>query len=323
MQISKDERTPGIIVPSVAAQEQLIREIYKAADLDPSQTGYVEAHGTGTPVGDPLEVQAIVYALSKQPRETPLYVGSVKSVVGHLEGGARLAGLIYAALTVESKIIPPVAGLETLNPRIIQRKDLKKIRLSKDLNWDLMIWLSRHVLHATAELSVCLNNAKKLLKDGGDLIVIENVKPELMCSPLGFGLLPGWWRSVEPYRRFNPLIDEEQLHEELKNAGFHTRLTIKDTDDKVYEMSAFVATRVPSSLSTKRLCSIIYSSVYNGQYELARLIAGKMSTTECTCALVDLNDVSPNHINAIGIVLLGYRGLDLSALSESEFKKLQ
>lgn len=122
---NQDGRTPGITVPSVDAQEQLIRSVYKSADLDPSQTGYVEAHGTGTQVGDPLEVQAIVSALGDQTRETPLYVGSVKSVIGHLEGGAGLAGLISAALAVESKTIPPVAGLKTLNPRIVQRDDLK------------------------------------------------------------------------------------------------------------------------------------------------------------------------------------------------------
>lgn len=125
---NQDGRTPGITVPSVAAQAQLIRNVYKSADLDPSQTGYVEAHGTGTQVGDPLEVQAIVSALADQPRDTPLYVGSVKSVVGHLEGGAGLAGLISATLAVESKTVPPVAGLKTLNPRIVQRDDLKFAR---------------------------------------------------------------------------------------------------------------------------------------------------------------------------------------------------
>ncbi|KAH8435221.1 uncharacterized protein LDX57_012850 [Aspergillus melleus] len=75
-----------------------------------------------------MEVQAIVSALGEQPRDTPLYVGSVKSVVGHLEGGAGLAGLISATLAVESKTIPPVADLKTLNPRIVQRDDLKFAR---------------------------------------------------------------------------------------------------------------------------------------------------------------------------------------------------
>nr|QTX15960.1 polyketide synthase [Aspergillus westerdijkiae] len=188
-------------------------------------------------------------------------------------------------------------------------------------SYDLVI--ATHVLHATADLSVCLSNVQKLLKDGGDFIVIENIKPELMCSPLGFGLLPGWWRSVEPFRQLNPLINEAQWHEELQNAGFCPRLTIKDTDDQVNEMSAFVAAKVPPSSSTKRVCSIIYSSSYTGQCELARSVAEEMTAVDCDCALVDLADVSLNHTNTIGIVLLGYQGLDLSNLSESEFEKLQ
>nr|UVI57903.1 polyketide synthase [Aspergillus elegans] len=188
-------------------------------------------------------------------------------------------------------------------------------------SYDLVI--ATHVLHATADLNVCLSNVKSLLKDGGDLIVIENIKPELMCSPLGFGLLPGWWRSVEPYRQLNPLIDEDQWQEELHNAGLHPRLLIKDTDDQVNEMSAFVAAKVPSAPSTKRLFSIIYSSTYPGQYDLARKIAEQMTSKTCTAVPVDLVDVSPDHTNSIGIVLLGYRGLDLSALSSSEFDEIQ
>nr|UVI58158.1 polyketide synthase [Aspergillus roseoglobulosus] len=187
-------------------------------------------------------------------------------------------------------------------------------------SYDLVI--ATHVLHATADLNVCLSNVKKLLKDGGDLILIENVKPELMCSPLGFGLLPGWWRSIEPYRQLNPLISEDQWQQELQNAGLHSRLLIKDTDDQVNEMSAFVAAKLPPFPST-RTCSIIYSSLYAGQYDLACQVADAMTSAACACTLVDLVDVSPDHTNTVGIVLVGYQGLDLSELSESEFDKVQ
>nr|UVI57908.1 polyketide synthase [Aspergillus pulvericola] len=188
-------------------------------------------------------------------------------------------------------------------------------------SYDLVI--ATHVLHATADLSVCLSNVRKLLKDGGDLILIENIQPELMCSPLGFGLLPGWWRSVEPYRQLNPLIDEDQWREELHTAGLRPRLLIKDTDDQVNEMSAFVAAKVPSSSPTKRLFSIIYSSNYPGQYDLAFKIADEMTSEACTALLVDLLDVSPDHTDTTGIVLLGHQGLDLSELSNAYYEKIQ
>ena len=57
-----DGRTPGILMPSKAAQEANIRQAYAKAGLgekDFAQTTYFECHGTGTPTGDPIEVDAI------------------------------------------------------------------------------------------------------------------------------------------------------------------------------------------------------------------------------------------------------------------------
>ncbi|PHH90579.1 hypothetical protein CDD83_3266 [Cordyceps sp. RAO-2017] len=114
---SQDGRTPGITLPSSIAQEALIRQVYESADIGMADTGYVEAHGTGTSVGDPLELAAIVSAFGTN-RDAELYVGSVKSVIGHLEGGAGIAGLISAVLAVEAGLIPPVTNLQVLNPQI-------------------------------------------------------------------------------------------------------------------------------------------------------------------------------------------------------------
>ncbi|KAB8230914.1 type I polyketide synthase [Aspergillus alliaceus] len=186
-------------------------------------------------------------------------------------------------------------------------------------SYDLVI--ATHVLHATANLNACLSNIKRLLKEGGDLIVIENTQPNLMCSPLAFGLLPGWWRSIEPYRQTNPLITEPQWDQELQNAGLQTRLLIKDTDTEVNEMSAFVASRVPEVPNMQRVCSVIYSSSYSGQYELASQVAHNLSSSGAP-TLVDLANVSSEHIDTIGIVLLGFQALDLSELSRQEYEKI-
>ncbi|KAK4494800.1 hypothetical protein PRZ48_014156 [Zasmidium cellare] len=114
---NEDGRTPGISLPNSEAQAELIRTAYNQAGVDPVETGYVEAHGTGTQAGDPLEAGAITKTVGSN-RTTDLYVGSVKTNIGHLEGAAGVAGVIKAALTVERGLIPQNLWFDELNPGI-------------------------------------------------------------------------------------------------------------------------------------------------------------------------------------------------------------
>lgn len=115
--VNQDGRTPGITVPSAEAQERLIREVYWRAGLDLGDTRFVEAHGTGTAIGDPIEAGALARAF-KCRRKTPLYIGTIKSTIGHLEGGSGVASLIKSILILESGIIPPNFDLQRVNPKI-------------------------------------------------------------------------------------------------------------------------------------------------------------------------------------------------------------
>ncbi|KAG9199583.1 hypothetical protein G6514_008345 [Epicoccum nigrum] len=106
--LNQDGKTPGITMPNGSAQETLIRSIYSNGGMDPRDTGYVEAHGTGTLVGDPIEVNAIqkVFGEGRNKRK-PLFIGSVKSNIGHLEAAAGIAGVIKTALMLERGFILP------------------------------------------------------------------------------------------------------------------------------------------------------------------------------------------------------------------------
>lgn len=106
--VGSDGKTPGITMPSGDAQEGIIRKAYEQAGLDPIDTGYVEAHGTGTAAGDPVEARAIAATLGKsRPVMKPLYVGSIKTNIGHLESASGIAGFIKAVLVLEKGYIPP------------------------------------------------------------------------------------------------------------------------------------------------------------------------------------------------------------------------
>ncbi|WP_405876389.1 SDR family NAD(P)-dependent oxidoreductase [Streptomyces sp. NBC_00005] len=117
--VNQDGRTQGITVPSGDAQEANFRAALAVAGIEPREVGYVEAHGTGTPVGDPIEANALgrVLAADRDPEQVA-FVGSVKTNIGHLEGGAGIAGLIKAALSVHHRRILPNRHFEFPNPEI-------------------------------------------------------------------------------------------------------------------------------------------------------------------------------------------------------------
>lgn len=136
--VNQDGKTSGITMPSSSMQAALIRDTYTRAGLDPTKASdrcqYFEAHGTGTPAGDPQEAGAIhevffdhsaeqnldtALTESKElERDNLLYVGSIKTVVGHTEGTAGIAGLLKASLAVQNGIIPPNMHFTKLNPAI-------------------------------------------------------------------------------------------------------------------------------------------------------------------------------------------------------------
>lgn len=78
--------------------------------------------GTGTPAGDPQEAEAISSAFfggrARTPDEHHLYVGSVKTIIGHTEGTAGIAGLLKASLAVQNAIIPPNMWFEKLSSKV-------------------------------------------------------------------------------------------------------------------------------------------------------------------------------------------------------------
>jgi acyl transferase domain-containing protein len=118
---NQDGHTPGITQPSQAAQERLTRETYQRAGLDLSVTRYFEAHGTGTVLGDPTEACAISNAFTVRTTEDPIYVGALKSNIGHPEAASGIAGIIKTVLVLEAGIIPPNRYPERINPDIASK----------------------------------------------------------------------------------------------------------------------------------------------------------------------------------------------------------
>ncbi|MFL5358353.1 SDR family NAD(P)-dependent oxidoreductase [Archangium sp.] len=117
--VNQDGRSQGLTAPNMLAQQALLRQALANAKVDPSALGYVEAHGTGTPLGDPIEVEALVDVMGKpRPDGSRCALGSVKTNFGHLEAAAGIAGLMKVVLALQHEAIPKHLNFSRLNPRI-------------------------------------------------------------------------------------------------------------------------------------------------------------------------------------------------------------
>lgn len=117
--VAQDGRTNGIMAPNAKAQQLVAKNALKTGHIDPLSVQYVEAHATSTPLGDPTEVSAIanVYGAGR-PRDKPIFIGSVKPNVGHLEAGAGAVGFIKAVMALQKGVLPPQANLKKLNSKV-------------------------------------------------------------------------------------------------------------------------------------------------------------------------------------------------------------
>ncbi|WP_414544477.1 type I polyketide synthase [Nostoc sp. CCY0012] len=117
--VNHDGLSNGITAPNGKAQQAVIRQALKNADVAPAEISYIEAHGTGTPLGDPIEIRAIkaVLMAGRSP-EQRCGIGSVKTNIGHLEPAAGIAGLIKVVLSLQHGEIPPHLHLQQLNPHL-------------------------------------------------------------------------------------------------------------------------------------------------------------------------------------------------------------
>lgn len=105
--VNQDGRSNGLTAPNGLAQRRVIEQALARARLQPADVDYVEAHGTGTTLGDPIELSALAaaYAQGRSPG-CPLYIGSVKANLGHLEPAAGMAGLLKVVLSLTREQLP-------------------------------------------------------------------------------------------------------------------------------------------------------------------------------------------------------------------------
>ncbi len=103
----------GFTAPNPQIQIETIHAALRDANVKANEICYVEAHGIGNKFTDAVEVQSIYDAYKE--RKNPIYIGSVKANIGHLEAATGMPMLFKIIEILKHKTIPAQINITRLN----------------------------------------------------------------------------------------------------------------------------------------------------------------------------------------------------------------